>query len=86
LRLGTYLSAIYFLQPALNWNWCAREQQRYPNSITLEPVPPEEDKKGRMKWFWNGGHYKTEAGDVMLKKVLGLKGAEEYPDFGRRLL
>jgi hypothetical protein len=58
----------------------------YPNSITLEPIPADGDIKGRTKWFWNGGHYKTETGDIILARILGLKEGKKYPDFGKRLL
>jgi hypothetical protein len=57
----------------------------YPNSITLEPVPAHGDTKTQMKWFWDPGHYKTELGDIILARILGLKEGKKYPDFGKKL-
>jgi hypothetical protein len=61
------------------WDFSAR------NSMTTEPVPTAENKKIQMKWWWDPSHYKTELGDVVLQKILGLPGSSKYPDFGRRL-
>jgi hypothetical protein len=57
----------------------------YPNSLTTEPVPTADNKKSHMKWWWDPSHYKTELGDIVLRKVLGLPGSEKYPDFGQKL-
>ncbi len=57
----------------------------YRNSLTVEPIPPAGDKKTRLKWFLNSGHYTTEAGDIIFAKILDLPEAAKYPDFGRRL-
>ncbi len=57
----------------------------YPNSLTSEPVPTADNKKTQMHWWWDPSHYKTELGDIVLRKVLGLPGGDKYPDFGRKL-
>jgi hypothetical protein len=57
----------------------------YSNSLTREPVPPHGDTQSQMKWFWDPGHSKTALGDIIFAKVLGLKEADKYPDFGKRL-
>jgi hypothetical protein len=56
----------------------------YPNSLTTESVP--QDKKGRMQWFLDGGHYTQALGDLVLKKILGFPASRSHPDFGKRLL
>jgi hypothetical protein len=55
------------------------------NRLTTEPIPPADDKKTRLKWFLNSGHYTSEAGDIIFARILGLPAAQEYPDFGQRL-
>lgn len=55
------------------------------NSLTTEPLPPVEDKETQMKWFWDTDHYKEETGDIILQKILGLKGKDYYPDFGKKI-
>lgn len=55
------------------------------NSLTNEPLPPLDDKVTQMRWFWDTDHYKEEAGDIILQKVLGLKGRDFYPDFGKKM-
>jgi len=57
----------------------------YPNSLTTEPIPAAGDKKTPVKWFWDGGHYKTALGDIIFSKILDLKGNDKYPDFGKKL-
>ena len=58
----------------------------YPNSITREPLPAEDDKKTRMRWFWDSNHYKEETGDIVLRRVLGKPVDAQYADFGRKLV
>ena len=41
------------------------------NSVTMEPVPPAGDIETEVLWFWEPSHFKKEAGDLMLDRVLG---------------
>ncbi|MBE9527113.1 MAG: hypothetical protein IME94_09095 [Proteobacteria bacterium] len=41
------------------------------NSLTTEPVPSKENPGFRMKWYWEGSHYRREFGDKILDCVLG---------------
>lgn len=58
----------------------------YRNSITTEPLPAEDDKKARTKWFWDSNHYKEETGAIVLRRVLGMPLDQVYNDFGRKLV
>jgi len=40
------------------------------NSITTEPFPAKGDDQTRMRWYWEGSHYRKEAGDLVLDRVL----------------
>lgn len=55
------------------------------NSFTTEKIPPESDKVTQMKYFWDTDHYKEFTGDVIQRKIFGLAGKDEYPDFGKRI-
>jgi hypothetical protein len=68
------------VKPYPLWDFATR------NSITREPVPTAANRKTQMKWWWDPSHYKTELGDIVLRKVLSLPGGNKYPDFGRKLL
>lgn len=61
---------------------------QYRNSITTEELPPLGDTTRFMKWFHDDNHYSPAAGDIVLKKILGLyeEGKDPYPDFGKKLL
>lgn len=41
------------------------------NSLTMEPVPSHNDKKTRMKWYFESSHYTTDLGDLIQDRVLG---------------
>lgn len=56
------------------------------NPVTTEPIPPKGDTTTRMRWFWDNDHYKEEAGDIILRKLFDLPGADEHPEFGEKLL
>ncbi len=56
------------------------------NSFTTEKIPPESDKVTQMQYFWDTDHYKEKTGDIIQRKILGLAGKNEYPDFGKKLL
>lgn len=48
--------------------------------FTTEPVPPPNDLKSRMRWYWESAHYKSALGDEMLKAFFHDGG-----DFGYKL-
>ncbi len=51
--------------------------------ITTEKIPPEDDPKTQMNWFWESSHFKKELGDKILDLIL--EPADVYqkrPDFG----
>lgn len=54
------------------------------NRYTTEPVPPEDDREARMRWYWEAQHFTQELGDLMLDRMLGRQdGAPAAPkDFG----
>lgn len=41
------------------------------NEITAERVPGESERPLAMHWYWDPGHYKREAGDYVLARMLG---------------
>jgi len=41
------------------------------NSVTTEPVPSKNNPDSRMKWYWEGSHYRREFGDKILECILG---------------
>jgi len=42
-----------------------------PDERTGEPVPAPGDVATAMRWYWEGGHFKRELGDLMLDRALG---------------
>ena len=55
------------------------------NSVTTEPVPAENDRKTKMAWYWELGHYKKETGDLILARIFGYEKTDVPEDFGVRL-
>ena len=57
-----------------------------PNSITREPLPPVGDLTP-MRWYWEYGHFRKEAGDLILDRIFDYRDpARALPDdFGVRL-
>lgn len=53
------------------------------NELTTEAVPEKGDRKTRMQWYWEAGHFKSELGDLVLDRVLG--GTGSAAGFGVRL-
>ena len=45
-----------------------------PDGFTTEAVPPDGDRKTKMQWYWEAGHFKKELGDRVLERVLGNEG------------
>jgi hypothetical protein len=54
------------------------------NSVTTEPVPPADQRTGRMRNYWDASHYTKEVGDLMLERAFG-SGAGVPADFGVRV-
>lgn len=54
------------------------------NQYTTEEVPPEGDKDTKMRWYWEGSHYKSALGDIVLNRIFGIMapGTESPDDFG----
>ena len=38
---------------------------------TAEPVPPPGDTRAQMRWYWEGGHFKSALGDEMIRELTG---------------
>ncbi len=57
------------------------------NSVTSEEVPPPEDSQTRMRYYWEGSHYRSEAGDLVLDRLFGISipGRSVPEDFGKLL-
>jgi hypothetical protein len=57
------------------------------NTVTTEEVPDWSDDKRGMRYYWNSVLYTAETGDLIVARMLGLKGSTASPpgDFGRRL-
>lgn len=50
-------------------------------AIHCEPIPPPDDRRTELNWYWEGGHFKKELGDRMLNQLL-LDVADEQKPFG----
>ncbi len=50
-----------------------------------EAVPPPADRKTQLKWYWEGGHFKKELGDLVLDQLFAADGAAlaTLPPVGR---
>jgi tetratricopeptide (TPR) repeat protein len=57
------------------------------NSVTTEAIPPLDDHETLMKWYWEPSHYRKEAGDMILDRVLRYRDPQRQipDDFGREL-
>jgi hypothetical protein len=52
------------------------------NPLTMEPVPPADDKKTRMKWYFESSHYTTDLGDMIQDRVFDHKeSGRTVPDY-----
>ena len=40
------------------------------DALTTELVPPRGDRRTAMQWYWEGGHFKKQLGDLVLQQVL----------------
>ncbi len=50
-----------------------------------EAVPPPDDRKTQLKWYWEGGHFKKELGDLVLDQLFAPDAAAlaTLPQVGR---
>lgn len=50
-----------------------------------EAVPPPDDRKTQLKWYWEGGHFKKELGDLVLDQLFAPDAAAlaTLPQMGR---
>lgn len=57
------------------------------NSISIESLPLQNEKDGKMRWFWESIHYKKRLGDMILDRILKNQSPKkEIPiDFGQQL-
>jgi Flp pilus assembly protein TadD len=57
------------------------------NTITDEHIPDADDRKAKMRWFWEPSHFKKETGDLILDRLLDYHPSSRVdpPDFGVRL-
>ena len=47
------------------------------NELTEEAVPAKADRKSKMHWYWEAGHFKKELGELVLDRLFGHQGARE---------
>jgi len=52
------------------------------NRFAIEEVPPKGDRKTKMRWYWEAGHFKSALGELMLRRIFD---ATAPADFGIRL-
>jgi hypothetical protein len=54
------------------------------NTITTEAIPMRGDTTTKMKWYWEGSHYKKELGDQILDRIFNYQSATRKvsQDFG----
>lgn len=53
------------------------------NSLTSETIPAKGDRKTRMRYYWESGHFKKELGDLMLDRML--RPSAPHAEFGTLL-
>ncbi len=56
-----------------------------PDRFTTEPIPASGDRKTKMQWYWEAGHFKKELGDLVLERMLGEAQTDATDDFGVEL-
>jgi hypothetical protein len=57
------------------------------NSITTECILPHNKQASQMQWYYDGSHYSTKTGDLILDRIFDYKDATRHvPDnFGVQL-
>lgn len=53
------------------------------DAYSTEPVPEAGDRKSRMQWYWEAGHFKPELGELMIARMVERPDAPQ--DFGEKL-
>ncbi len=57
------------------------------NSISIEPIPQENETQKKMQWFWESIHYRVNLGNRILDKVLRNPTERKISgDFGMQLM
>jgi hypothetical protein len=51
------------------------------NEYSIEDLPKKNDRKAKMRWFWETNHFKAELGDRIIASLMGDAGSE----FGAQL-
>lgn len=44
------------------------------NALTSEAVPNKGDRRAKMRWYWEAGHFKRELGDLILERLFAHPG------------
>jgi hypothetical protein len=52
------------------------------NAVTTEAVPPAGDLDAVMRYYWDASHYRKEAGDLVLDRLLDVPGRAVPEGFG----
>jgi hypothetical protein len=50
------------------------------DDATRQPIPAPEDRPGRSPWYWEGGHFKRELGDRVLRAIMACAGQQDCPN------
>lgn len=50
------------------------------NTLSTEAIPAKGDRKTKMRWYWEAGHFKSELGDLMVERMFG--HGTQSADFG----
>lgn len=66
------------MKPVALWDFSMLSQW------TTEVVPAMDDRQGRMRWYWEAGHFKRELGDKVLQRIFEPKASDNA--FGLLLL
>jgi hypothetical protein len=56
-----------------------------PTVLSAEPIPPDGDRRAVMQWYWEGGHFKKELGDLVLSRIYEPAPTEVPDGFGMEL-
>ncbi len=52
------------------------------SSYAQEPIPAKGDKRSTTHWYWEAGHFKTELGDIMLRRIFSANPPHNSTAFG----
>lgn len=50
------------------------------SSYNCEPIPDKEDRKASTRWYWEGGHFKKEQGELVLRTILSGSSDQFRPE------